>query len=77
MPDHRILEWSFSKATDILELWSTTETGETRRIRVPGSMVRSLTGGVGFADLPAHSRDYFLKELYNRPKAYGGKIVSD
>ncbi len=71
---HRI-DWKFSQARDVLILWS--EGGESpKRIEVPGVMVRQLTGGAAFDDLPAHKRSYVLDQLYTRPKAYGGKIVS-
>ena len=69
------IAWKFSNARDVLTLWG--EGGESpKRVEVPGVMVRQLTGGVGFDDLPAHKRSYFLKLLYSRPGAYGGKVVS-
>lgn len=73
---HRI-SWTYSKARDILELWGETEEGETKRIQVPGTMIRALTSDVAFEDLPHHRREYFLSELYLRPRAYGGKIIKD
>ena len=69
------IDWKYSQARDVLTLWS--EGGESpKRIEVPGVMVRQLTGGAAFDDLPAHKRSYVLDQLYSRPNAYGGKIVS-
>jgi hypothetical protein len=69
------IAWKYSQARDVLVLWS--ESSESpKRIEVPGVMVRQLTGGVTFDDLPAHKRSYILSELYSRPNAYGGKVVS-
>ena len=68
------IAWKYSQARDVLILWS--ETGESpKRIEVSGLMVRQLSGGVAFDDLPAHKRSYILNELYSRPNAYGGKVV--
>ena len=74
--DKQRIGWKYWKARDILELWGETEEGEKKRIQIPGTMVRQLTNDVAFEDLPSHKRNYVLTELYLRPKAYGGKIVS-
>ncbi len=69
------IDWKFSTARDVLTLWG--ESGASPKlIEVSGVMVRQLTGGVGFDDLPAHNRSYILNLLYTRPDAYGGKVVS-
>ncbi len=69
------IAWKFSKARDVLTLWG--ESGESpKRIEVSGVMVRQLTGGRGFDDLPVHTLSYILNLLYSRPGAYGGKVVS-
>jgi hypothetical protein len=68
------LDWKYSKARDVLELWD-EKSDEPRRIRVPGTVLRALTSGVAIEDLPHDKRAYILNELYVRPKAYGAAII--
>jgi hypothetical protein len=68
------LEWKYSKARDVLELWDEASE-KPRRIRVPGTALRALTSGVAVEDLPHDKRAYILNEFYVRPRAYGAAVI--